>query len=62
MHAQLIRISLWPEHTKFSSKQGFSLVGWYCMCQCNGETVEYLIHWEVAYALWSVGFRAFGIQ
>lgn len=44
-------------------KRGFSLVCWCCMCQCSEETVDrLLLHCDVAFALWSVVFGAFGTQ
>ena len=43
-------------------KQGFTLVGWCCMCQCNGETIDHFyIHCDVVCDLWSLSFRTFGI-
>ena len=44
------------------TKHGFTFVGWCYMCQCSGETVDcLLIYYEVAYTLWSLVFRTFGI-
>lgn len=44
-------------------KQGFSLVGWCCLCRCSGETLDHLlIHCDIAYVLWSLVFRIFGIH
>ena len=44
-------------------KGGFFLVGWFCMCQCNGKTVDHLLlHCDIAYVLWSEVFKLFGAQ
>jgi hypothetical protein len=44
-------------------KRGYSLVGWCCMCRCDGETIDHLLlHCDVAYTLCCVVFRAFGIN
>lgn len=44
-------------------KRGFSLVGWCCMCWCSGETMDHLLlQFDVAYVLWSVVFKVFGIH
>ena len=24
-------------------KKGYTMVSWYCMCQCNGEAVDHLL-------------------
>lgn len=43
-------------------KREFSLVGWYCMC-CSGETIAHLLlHWNIAFGLWSRALGAFGVQ
>ncbi len=44
-------------------RKGFSLVGWCCMCHCNGETVAHLLlHCETTFGLWSRALGFFGIQ
>ena len=43
-------------------KRGYSIVSWCCMCQCSGETMDhFLIHFNVAFKLWSLIFRMFGV-
>ena len=37
------------------NKRGLLLVNWFCMCWCNGETVDHLlINCEIAHTLWSI--------
>ena len=44
-------------------KIGFSMVSRCCMCHCSGETVDHLlIHYSMAFELWSFTFRMFGVQ
>jgi hypothetical protein len=44
-------------------RQGYALVGWRCMCWCNGETVDHLLFDSPRAAeLWNFVFRSFGIQ
>ena len=43
-------------------KRGYTLVGWCCMCRCNGEMVDHLLlHCSIAFELWNFAFRSFGI-
>ena len=43
-------------------KRGYTLVGWCCMCRCNGEMVDHLLlHCSIAFELWSFAFTSFGI-
>ena len=43
-------------------KKGFVLVGWYCMCKSDDESVDHLfIHCGAARLLWSLVFRSFGV-
>ena len=45
------------------NKRGLLLVNWFCMCWCNGETVDHLlINCEIAHTLWSEVFMIFGIH
>lgn len=44
-------------------KRVYSLVSWYCTCQCSGETTKHLlIHCTMAYELWSFVFLSFWIH
>ena len=44
-------------------RRGYALVGWCCMCQCNGETMDHLLlHCPRAAVLWSYVFRSDWIQ
>ena len=44
-------------------QEGYSIMSWFCMCRCRGETVNHLlIHCSAAAELWNFVFRSFGIQ
>jgi hypothetical protein len=39
------------------------MVGWCCLCRCNGENVAHLLlHCPVARELWNYVFRRFGVD
>jgi hypothetical protein len=40
-------------------KRGIIVVGWCCMCKQSGESINHLLHCEVAQALWSVVLALF---
>ena len=38
-------------------RRGYTMVGWYCMCQCDGETVDHLLlHCPAIQSLWNFVF------
>ena len=44
-------------------RRGFVMVGWCCMCRCNGETVDHLLlHCSVVNELWGFVFQLFGVD
>jgi hypothetical protein len=44
-------------------KRGYTMTSWYCMCQCDGETVDHLLlHCKIAGVLWNYVFQSFGLQ
>ena len=45
--------SLLPEHQR---KTFFHVVDWYCMCKKSGESIDHLLHCEVAKELLSLLF------
>ena len=54
----VVRVLILKKKNDNTVKGGFFFIGW-----CNGKTVDlYMIHGDVAYALWSVVLRAFGIK
>ena len=43
--------------------RGLAFVDWCIMCRHCGETVDHLLlHWEMAYRLWSFVFKTFGVS
>ena len=42
--------------------RGLDFVDWYIMCPHCGETVDHLLHCEMAYWLWSFVFITFGLS
>ena len=38
------------------------MVDWCCMCKRSGESINLLLHYEVARTLWSVLFSLFGVK
>ena len=44
-------------------KKNLPLFNWCCLCQCDEETVDYLLlYCSFAHALWSEVFLLFGVQ
>uniref|UniRef100_A0A2N9EED7 Reverse transcriptase zinc-binding domain-containing protein n=1 Tax=Fagus sylvatica TaxID=28930 RepID=A0A2N9EED7_FAGSY len=44
-------------------QRGYTMVGWCCMCRCDGETVEHLLlHCSAAQRLWNFVFASFRVH